>query len=105
MAQCRFFGRINYDYDSKYLLEVNLRYDGSSRFRAAHRWEWAPSASAGWNIDRENFWEDLRKVVPSLKLRASYGQLSNQNTKGWYPTYRIVGVTNQGGNWLVNGML
>ncbi len=100
-----FFGRINYDYDSKYLLEVNLRYDGSSRFRAAHRWEWAPSASAGWNIDRENFWEDLRKVVPSLKLRASYGQLSNQNTKGWYPTYRIVGVTNQGGNWLVNGML
>ncbi len=98
-----FFGRINYDFDSKYLLEVNLRYDGSSRFRRESRWVWSPSFSAGWNIDRENFWESIRPIIPSLKLRASYGQLANQNTSGWYPTYRIMKVYNQGSNWLVNG--
>jgi len=98
-----FFGRLNYDYDSKYLLEVNLRYDGSSRFRRNSRWVWSPSFSAGWNIDREAFWENLHKLIPALKLRVSYGQLSNQNTTSWYPTYRTMDVYNQGGNWLVNG--
>lgn len=96
-----FFGRINYDYDNKYLLEANLRYDGTSRFRRDHRWVWSPSVSAGWNIDRENFWEDLRGTISSFKLRASYGQLANQNTNSWYPTYRTLGVYNQGSNWLV----
>lgn len=100
-----FFGRINYDYDSKYLVEANLRYDGSSRFRRHSRWVWSPSFSLGWNIDRENFWESLRPVIPSLKLRGSYGQLSNQNTTNWYPTYRQMGVANRGSNWLVNGAL
>lgn len=98
-----FFGRINYDYDSRYLLEVNLRYDGTSRFRAADRWVWSPSVSAGWNIDRESFWENLLPYVESVKLRASYGQLANQNTSSYYPTYRTMGVYNQGGNWLVDG--
>lgn len=97
-----FFGRINYDYDSKYLLEVNLRYDGSSRFRKQHRWVWSPSASAGWNVDREAFWEPIRPVVNAFKVRGSYGQLSNQNTKNWYPTYRTIWVGNQASNWLVN---
>ena len=98
-----FFGRINYDYDSKYLLEVNLRYDGTSRFRSHHRWVWSPSFSAGWNIDREAFWEPIRTTINGLKLRGSYGQLANQNTSGWYPTYRTMNVQNQGSNWLVNG--
>lgn len=98
-----FFGRINYDFDSKYLMEVNLRYDGSSRFRRGKRWVWSPSVSAGWNIDRENFWEPVRPYVNALKLRASWGQLANQNTKSWYPTYRTIGVANRGTNWLVNG--
>lgn len=100
-----FFGRINYDFDNKYLLEVNLRYDGTSRFRRNHRWVWSPSFSAGWNIDREKFWENIRPYVESFKLRASYGQLANQNTNSYYPTYRTVGVANQGSNWLVNGAL
>ena len=98
-----FFGRINYNYDSKYLLEVNLRYDGTSRFRRKSRWVWSPSFSAGWNIDKENFWEGARNWVQSLKLRVSYGQLANQNTSSWYPTYRIIDVVNQGSSWLVNG--
>lgn len=98
-----FFGRINYNYDGKYLFEGNIRYDGSSRFRASHRWVWSPSFSAGWNIDREKFWEPIAQWIPAFKFRASYGQLSNQNTNSWYPTYRVIEVKNQEGNWLVNG--
>ena len=98
-----FFGRINYDYDNKYLLEVNLRYDGTSRFRRDHRWVFSPSVSVGWNIDREKFWEKIQPYVQGLKVRASYGQLANQNTDTWYPTYRIMGTSNGNGGWLVNG--
>lgn len=50
-----FFGRVNYDYKSRYLLEVSARYDGTSRFRSDHRWVFVPSASAGWRISEENF--------------------------------------------------
>lgn len=99
-----FFGRINYDFDSRYLLEVNLRYDGTSRYRREHRWVWSPSVSAGWNIDREAFWETIRPTVNALKLRASWGQLSNQNTSVWYPTYRTMWVGNQASNWLVGDL-
>lgn len=98
-----FFGRINYDYDGKYLVEANLRYDGSSRFRSSHRWVWSPSFSAGWNIANEKFWDPILPIVNYLKLRASWGQLANQNTSSWYPTYRVMKVENQGSNWLVNG--
>lgn len=52
-----FFGRINYDYDGRYLLELNGRYDGSSRFAKGNRWGFFPSASLGWNIYREKFME------------------------------------------------
>ena len=75
------FGRINYDYKGKYLAEVNIRYDGTSRFRREQRWNWFPSFSLGWNIARENFWESLSEYVGTLKLRGSYGELGNQNTK------------------------
>lgn len=102
-ATTGFFGRINYDFDNKYLIEVNLRYDGSSRFRKDSRWVWSPSVSAGWNIDRENFWEVIRPYVNALKIRASYGQLANQNTNNWYPTYRVMGTSANNGGWLVNG--
>lgn len=98
-----FFGRLNYDYASKYLFEANIRYDGSSRFRRDTRWVWSPSFSAGWNIDRESFWEPLIPYVNGLKIRASYGQLANQNTNSWYPTYRTMGVANNSLGWLVNG--
>lgn len=98
-----FFGRINYDYKQKYLLEVNLRYDGTSRFREDNRWAWLPSVSAGWNIAYEDFWEPLSEYVGSLKLRASYGELGNQNTDSWYPTYQTMAVEASNGNWLLNG--
>lgn len=99
-----FFGRINYNYEGKYLAEVNLRYDGSSRFRRNHRWVMSPSFSVGWNVDREKFWEPILNWFSALKIRASYGQLSNQNTTSWYPTYRVIDAKNQDSNWMVNGL-
>lgn len=100
-----FFGRLNYDYKGLYLFEANIRYDGSSRFLKDNRWNWFPSFSAGWNIAREKFWEDwnLAEQISTLKLRASWGELGNQNTDNWYPFYPTIGFTQQGGGWLVNG--
>lgn len=73
-----YFGRFNYDYKNKYLLEVNARYDGSSRFPGTSRWGFFPSVSAGWQVDRESFWEPISPYVSSLKIRGSYGRLGNQ---------------------------
>lgn len=74
-----YFGRFNYDYDGKYLLEVNARYDGSSRFPSESRWGLFPSVSAGWQVNQENFWQPLENAISFFKLRASYGSLGNQN--------------------------
>lgn len=98
-----FFGRLNYDYKGIYLFEANLRYDGSSRFRRNNRWNWFPSFSVGWNVARENFWKPLENVVNTFKLRASYGELGNQNTNNWYPTYQTMGVYSASGPWLQGG--
>lgn len=110
-ATLGYFARLNYDYDGRYLLEFNVRRDGTSRFRKDQRWETYPSISIGWNIARESFWHSFEKFVNTLKLRASYGSLGNQNTDNWYPTYSIqnikvgnsdVGDMASGGRWLVN---
>ncbi|WP_197739888.1 SusC/RagA family TonB-linked outer membrane protein [Pedobacter sp. BS3] len=98
-----YFGRINYNYKERYLVEGNLRYDGSSRFRREKRWIYSSSASAGWNIDKESFWEPLQKYVNTFKIRGSYGELSNQNTNNWYPTYSTMPTGTANGSWLVNG--
>ena len=101
-----FFGRINYNYDSKYLLEVNARYDGSSRFLRDQRWNLFTSASVGWNIAKEGFWKKLGKFgeqVSEFKFRGSYGELGNQNTDSWYPFYQTMNVGANNGNWLLNG--
>ncbi|GAF02837.1 SusC/RagA family TonB-linked outer membrane protein [Saccharicrinis fermentans] len=98
-----FFGRLNYDYYGKYLAEFNLRYDGTSRFRAEKRWVWTPSVSLGWNIARENFWEPISGTINTFKLRGSYGVLANQNTTNWYPTYQTIPTGSSNGNWLING--
>ncbi|RZK60747.1 MAG: TonB-dependent receptor [Pedobacter sp.] len=78
------YGRINYNYGQKYLLEINGRYDGSSRFTESNRWGFFPSASAGWVISEENFMSKTKKTIDLLKLRVSYGILGNQDI-GNYP--------------------
>ncbi|MBB5437873.1 TonB-linked SusC/RagA family outer membrane protein [Pedobacter sp. AK017] len=72
------FGRVNYDYKEKYLLELNFRYDGSSRFPTGNKWGFFPSASAGWRINQEEFLKDV-SWLNSLKARVSWGQVGNQN--------------------------
>jgi TonB-linked SusC/RagA family outer membrane protein len=103
-STCGYFGRINYNYKEKYLFEVNMRYDGTSRFREDERWELFPSFSAGWNMANENFWGGIESFIPYMKIRASYGELGNQNTEEWYPTYQTMEVGSSDGSWLVNGV-
>ena len=86
------FGRLNYAFDSRYLVEANFRYDGSSRFSPDNRWGFFPSASAGWRISEENFAKNsFLNVFDNLKLRASYGKLGNSSVdnfayQSWYET-------------------
>ena len=79
------FGRVNYTFNKKYLLEGNLRYDGSSRFAPDNRWSLFPSISAGWRISEEGFFEPLKSLISELKLRGSWGMLGNQNIVSAYP--------------------
>ncbi len=95
-----FFGRINYDYDGRYLLELNGRYDGSSRFASGHRWGFFPSVSVGWNISREAFMSSLTDVVSNLKLRASYGLLGNQAGAALYTFAATMELNNSLGNYI-----
>ncbi|GAB1462186.1 SusC/RagA family TonB-linked outer membrane protein [Pedobacter sp.] len=78
------YARLNYNFDQKYLLEVNGRYDGSSRFTLDNRWGFFPSVSAGWVVSQENFMAKTQKFIDQLKLRVSYGLLGNQDI-GNYP--------------------
>lgn len=78
------FGRINYDYKERYLLEVNSRYDGSSRFAEGQKYGYFPSVSAAWRLSEEGFFQPLKRTVQDLKFRASWGRLGNQLI-GTYP--------------------
>jgi TonB-linked SusC/RagA family outer membrane protein len=106
-ATAGFFGRLNYDFDERYLFEANLRYDGSSRFRSENRWNLFPSLSAGWNIAREGFWERNIPFINTMKFRGSWGQLGNQKAKDgtadFYPTYVTMPIGTANGSWLING--
>lgn len=73
-----YFGRFNYDYDNKYLLELNARYDGSSRFLPENRWDLFYGASLGWRLKEENFLKDV-DFLSDLKLRLSYAEMGNQS--------------------------
>lgn len=73
------FSRLNYSYKDRYLLEVNARYDGSSKFPSTQRYGFFPSVSGGWRVNKEAFWNVSDKVISDLKIRASYGSLGNGN--------------------------
>ncbi|MBO9595777.1 MAG: TonB-dependent receptor [Niabella sp.] len=95
-----FFSRLNYDYDNKYLLELNGRYDGSSRFPEGRRWTFAPSASLGWRVTGESFMQFIKPVINDLKLRATYGTVANQNI-GEYQFMASMNPNNP--SWINNG--
>ena len=98
-----FFGRINYNYAERYLAELNLRYDGTSKFRSDKMWKLFPSISLGWRISEENFMKDTKDWLSNLKLRLSYGSLGNQNIDNWYQTYQTIAYRAFTGYWLQNG--
>lgn len=80
LAMISWFARVNYDFAGKYLLEANIRADASSRFAEGHRWGYFPSFSGAWRISEEAFMEQARESwLSSLKIRASWGQLGNQD--------------------------
>ncbi|MGV8139413.1 MAG: TonB-dependent receptor [Mangrovibacterium sp.] len=80
-----FYSRINYNFKERYLLELNGRWDASSRFMKDQRWGFFPSASVGWRISEESFFKSLSLPVNNLKLRGSYGTLGNQEVNSYYP--------------------
>ncbi len=92
-----YFGRVNYGFKDRYLLEANFRYDGSSRFAKGNRWGLFPSFSAGWRINEEAFMKDIAWLY-NLKLRASWGQLGNERIE----LFRYVDLMELGKNYPFN---
>lgn len=83
ISKSSFFGKLNYSFDDRYLLETTVRTDGSSKFAPGHQWGFFPSASFGWNMHNEGFFSDLKErgVINTLKMRASYGLIGNENVE------------------------
>ncbi|MGM9811860.1 MAG: TonB-dependent receptor [Muribaculaceae bacterium] len=98
------FGRINYSFADKYLLEFNGRYDGTSKFLKNKRFKFYPGVSAGWIVSKENFWESMQDVVNHLKIRGSYAVLGDQSAVGYYPFYPSMSTTAPTStNWIFAG--
>ncbi len=99
-----YFGRINYDYANRYLLELNGRIDGSSRFQDGSKFGFFPSVSAGWNVTEESFMSSIRNSIPLLKFRGSFGEIGNQvvlNSDGgqnYFPVIPTMSASNA--NWI-----
>lgn len=99
-ALSSYFGRINYSYADRYLLSASLRRDGSSRFAPVNKYGYFPAASVGWKLSNESFWNVPVNIISSLKLRASYGKLGNQEIGD----YLFQGTINSGIVYTFNGV-
>ena len=93
-----FFGRVNYSYAGKYLLQATMRYDGSSKFGKDNRWGCFPSVALGWRISEEEFFPK-DSFINNLKLRASWGRLGNENALGYYGFQSLIYTE----NWMAYG--
>ncbi len=98
-----YFGRINYDYKNKYLLEVNARYDGSSWFPRKDQWAFFPSVSAGWVVTEENFMKGIQSTLSFMKFRGSYGEVGNQKLGNTYNRF-LATMSPSNSNWLSGGV-
>lgn len=92
LALASWFGRVNYDFNGRYLFSFNLRADGSSRFKSGNQWGVFPSVSGAWRISEEEFFNV--PAISNLKLRASWGKLGNQSIGSWYPTVSALNKVN-----------
>jgi TonB-linked SusC/RagA family outer membrane protein len=104
-ARLGWLGRINYDYANKYLLEASARYDGSYKFPPGHRWGFFPSASVGWRISEENFWQEskLPGIFNDFKIRGSYGLVGDDNVSGYSDFDYLSGYTYKQGGSVIDG--
>lgn len=99
-----YFGRVNYSFKDKYLLEANGRIDGSSRFTGDNQYSFFPSFSAGWRLSEESFWTSLENYVSDLKLRGSWGKTGNNTNVALYSFYpQVSPVTYSFNNNMVTG--
>ncbi|MDO4497164.1 MAG: TonB-dependent receptor [Bacteroidales bacterium] len=97
-----FFGRLNYAYDDRYLVQATVRRDGSSKFGKDSRWGFFPSVALGWRISQEDFFpEDT--FIDNLKLRASWGRLGNENALGYYDFQALISTYNTKSQGYVRG--
>lgn len=99
-----FFGRFNYSFKEKYLIEIDGRYDGSSKFSEETRWAFFPSGSAAWRVSQEPWMQQLKPYVSTLKLRGSFGMVGNQDVplSAYIPTLPVTNPISSGNYWLVN---
>lgn len=101
-ALASFFGRVNYNFKERYLFEANIRFDGSSRFAKGHQWGIFPSASAAWRVTEEPWMKSIKGTLNELKIRASYGQLGNQNLgDDYYPTIQTLTISSISANDII----
>lgn len=98
-SQLGFFGRINYNFNEKYLLEANLRYDGTSKFPKDLWWRWFPSFSAGWRINEESFMDWSDSFLDELKLRGSWGSIGDQSVPN---DLYIAAMNGSFNNWIIS---
>lgn len=98
-----FFGRLNYDYKDKYLIELNGRYDGSSRFAEGKRWGFFPSASAAWRVTEEPWMDPVKPILSAFKIRGSYGEVGNQDVplNSFISTLSVTNPSAAGNYWLI----
>ncbi len=101
-ATAGYFSRINYDYKGIWLLELNGRYDGSSRFPSNDRWAFFPSGSVGYRISEEPFFTPIKEVISNAKIRASYGEIGNQAVGDYMFIPTMTKVANTNVHWLDN---
>lgn len=99
-SQLGFFGRVNYNFREKYLLEANLRYDGTSKFPRDLWWQWFPSFSAGWRVNEEGWMDWSGSFLDELKLRGSWGTIGDQSVPNNLYLPNMSGSFN---NWIVAG--
>lgn len=107
-ARMNYFGRVDYDYAGKYLFQFNWRYDGSENFPKGNRFGFFPGVSVGWRISEEDFWKEHVKGIEYFKIRASWGQMGNDQVDAFQYmttyTYDNPGIFNGGqvyqGLWL-----
>ncbi len=99
LALQSFFSRLEYRFKDKYMLEANMRFDGSSQFPSSQRYGFFPAFSAGWKFGDEVFMQGIKNIIVDGKLRASWGRLGSTNSLGYFP-FQTLYVTNQ--NYIFN---